>query len=378
MFSTIRWKRVALVATTGIAAVVAGFFLFGNRVGDNVAHQVAVQTSHRAFGSSKLNVLVLGYQDDEATTDTIILAHLDVDRRTATLVSIPRDSWVPIPNHGHDKINAAYAYGGAKMSARVVSALLGGAPIDAIVALQPEGAAQIVDAMGGLNVNVDEAMDYDDSYGDLHIHLKKGEQYLTGSQVAGYLRFRHDASSDYGRMKRQQQVLKLMMAQLSQPQNWAKLPRIFRFARKDMHTTLSDRQLLALLEVYRDVPEDNIRAFTLPSKAGWVGDASVVFVDERWAKLIGKLLFMKAEPPQDQVLVANATGNSEFDKTIVGALRGGGWNVQTSIDQPTKSTSVVVGDTPAAQALAQVFAAPLRPGTNSTLLLGADLAPETE
>ncbi|HTV92212.1 MAG TPA: LCP family protein, partial [Verrucomicrobiae bacterium] len=203
-------------------------------------------------------------------------------------------------------------------------------------------------------------------------------QYLNGAQVAGYLRFRHDASSDYGRMKRQQQVLKLMLAQISQPQNWAKLPRIMKFVRKDMHSTLSDQQLLALLEIYRDVPDDNIRAFTLPSKAGWVGDASVVFVDDRWAKLIGKLLFTKAEPPQDQVLVANATGNSDFDKTIVGALRGGGWNVQTSIDQPAKSTSVVVGNSPAAQALAQVFAAPLRPGTSSTLLLGTDLAPQTE
>jgi polyisoprenyl-teichoic acid--peptidoglycan teichoic acid transferase len=376
MFSKIRWKRVALFGGVGIAAVVAGFLAFSN-LGERARHVVAVQTTHRAFHSSKLNLLVLGYQDDEATTDTVILAHLDVDRRTATLVSIPRDTWTAIPGHGNDKINAAYAYGGAKSSAHVVSALLGGVPIDAIVALQPEGAAQIVDAMGGLNVNVDEAMDYDDNNGELHIHLKKGEQYLTGSQVAGYLRFRHDAASDYGRMKRQQQVLKDMMAQLSQPQNWAKLPRLMQFARKDMHTTLSNAQMLALLEVYRDVPDDNIRTFTLPSKAGWVGDASVVFVDARWAKLIGKMLFTKTEPPQDEILVANATGNAELDKTIVGALRGGGWNVRTSIDSPTKATSIVVGSSPAAQALAQMFATELRPGTSSTLLLGSDLSPDT-
>jgi polyisoprenyl-teichoic acid--peptidoglycan teichoic acid transferase len=370
------WKRIALVAGAGIAAVIAGFLIFGS-LGDRARHVVAVQTSHRAFHATKLNLLILGYQDDEATTDTIILAHLDVDRRTATLVSIPRDTWTSIRGHGNDKINAAYAYGGARSSARTVSALLGGVPIDAIVALQPEGAAQIVDAMGGINVNVDEPMDYDDNNGELHIHLKKGEQYLTGSQVAGYLRFRHDASSDYGRMKRQQQVLKVMMAQLSQPQNWVKLPRILTVARKNMHTTLSNQQLLALLEVYRDVPDDNIRTFTLPSKAGWVSDASVVFVDGRWAKLIGKMLFLRTDPPQDEVLVANATGNTELDKTIVGALRGGGWNVRTSIDSPTKATTIVVGSSPAAQALAHLFAAELRPGTSSTLLLGSDVAPDT-
>lgn len=368
------WVRYAIVAGAGILAVIAGFFLFGSQM----QHQVAVQSAQHEFGSRKLNLLVLGYQDDEGTTDTIILAHLDVDRRTATLVSIPRDTWVAIPDNGHGKINSAYAFGGAKMSARVVSRLLGGVPIDAVVALQPEGAEQIVDAMGGLNVDVDENMDYDDNYGDLHIHLKKGEQYLTGGQVVGYLRFRHDAESDYGRMRRQQQVLKLMLNAISLPQNWAKLPRIMQFARKDMQTSLSDQQLLALLEAYRSVPDDNVRSFTLPSKPGWVGDASVVFVDDRWAHLIGKLLFTKSDPPQNPVVVANATGDDDFDKTIVGALRGGGWNVQTSIDQPVKSTSVVVGDDPAAQALAQTFATQLRPGENATLLLGSDLAPPEE
>jgi LCP family protein required for cell wall assembly len=369
------WIRYGILALAGLAAVVAGFVLFAPAV----QHQVAVRSAQSAFGTSKLNVLILGYQDDEENTDTIVLAHLDVDRRTATLVSIPRDTWVQLPKDGgHGKINSAYAFGGEKASARVVSALLGGVPIDAEIAVQPQGAAQIVDAMGGLNVDVDENMNYDDNYGDLHIHLKKGEQYLTGSQVVGYLRFRHDAESDFGRMRRQQQVLKLLMNEISLPQNWAKLPHIMQFARKDLVTTLSDQQLIALLEAYRSVPDENIRTFTLPSKVGWVGDASVVFVDPRWAKLIGSVLFSKTDPPQDQLVVANATGQDDFDRTIVGALRGGGWNVQTAIDQPAKSTTTVIGDSPAAQRLAQLFAAPRKPGTSSTLVIGSNLAPQTD
>jgi LCP family protein required for cell wall assembly len=380
MLSQRRWIFAALILA-GAGVIAAGIAAAVFTLNDSVHHEMAVQSSQRSFGASKLNLLVLGYQDDENTTDTIILARLDVDRRTATLVSIPRDTWTAIPGHGHDKINAAYAYGGAKESAKVVSALLGGAPIDAVIALQPEGAAQIVDAMGGLNVDVDEDMSYDDNNGALHIHLKSGEQYLNGAQVVGYIRFRHDASSDYGRMKRQQQVLKLMMNQLSRPQNWAKLPRIMKFARKDMQSSLSDQQLLALLEAYRDVPDDNIRSFTLPSKPGWVGDASVVFVDPRWSKLIGEVLFRKTDPPQDEVVVANATGDAEFDRTIVGALRGGGWNVQSSIDQPVKSHSLVMGSTPAANALARTFATSQWPnlnGKDATLLIGSDLAPNTQ
>jgi LCP family protein required for cell wall assembly len=368
------WQRLSAIAIAGLIAAAGGFYAFR----EPIREQIATQAAHRAFGNSKLNILVLGYQEDEGTTDTIILAHLDVDRRTATLVSIPRDTWIDVPGQGHEKINAAYADGGAKESAQVVSTLLGGVPIDATIALRPEGAAQIVDAMGGLNVDVDETMNYDDNYGDLHIHLKKGEQYLTGSQVVGYMRFREDALSDYGRVRRQRQVLKLMLNQLSQPQNWSKLPRIMQFAGKDVKMTLTDQQLLALLEIYRNVPDENIRSFTLPSKPGWVGDASVVFVDERWAKWIGKVLFTKEDPPQDPVVIANATGDVDFDKTIVGALRGAGWNIPTFVDQPAKDASMVIGDSPAAEALSHTFSVTQKQGKTTTFVIGSDLAPYTE
>ncbi|MFY9718552.1 MAG: LCP family protein [Candidatus Cybelea sp.] len=373
MFSNL-WVRIALAAMAAAVALGAGLLIFRAPI----HQQIVRQTAQRSFGQLKLNLLILGYQADEATTDTIILAHLDVDRRTATLVSIPRDTWVPVPGAGSTKINAAYAYGGAHATARVVAKLLGAPPIDAIVALQPEGAAAIVNAMGGLDVNVDEDMDYDDQSGDLHIHLKKGEQHLTGDQVAGYVRFRHDAASDFGRVARQQQLLKLMVNQFSEPQNFAKLPAILQLARKYVHTTLTDQQLISLVTIYRNVPEDNIRAFTLPSKAGWVGDASVVFADQRWARLIGTLLFGGKEPPQDSVLVANATGNATFDRTIVGALRGAGWNVPTFVDEKRKRRSVVVGETPAAVALARTFATATKPGAPTALIIGADLAPDTE
>jgi polyisoprenyl-teichoic acid--peptidoglycan teichoic acid transferase len=373
MFSKV-WARAVVVTLAAVVSVAAGFLLFRGPI----RQQLVTQTAQRSFGGLKLNLLILGYQADEMTTDTIVLAHLDVDRRTATLVSIPRDTWVDVPKEGLSKINSAYAFGGAHATAMVTSRLLGGVPIDAIVALQPEGAAAIVDAIGGLDANVDEAMDYDDNSGDLHIHLKKGEQHLTGSQLAGYVRFRDDPASDFGRVRRQQQVLKLLLDQVSEPQNWAKLPSVLQLARKQIRTTMSSRQLLSLLTIYRNVPEENIRSFTLPSKAGWVGDASVVFADPRWAKLIGAVLFSRKEPPQDEVLVANATGNVKLDGTIVGALRGAGWNVPTFIDAKVKRKSVVIGTSAAATTLARTFATAIRPGTKTALVIGADLAPDTE
>jgi LCP family protein required for cell wall assembly len=375
--SRARIPYIVSIAGMGLLAAIASFMLFRHPI-EAVQHQVDVRTSERAFGTHKLNLLLLGYQADEATTDTVLLAHLDVDRRTATLVSIPRDTWVKIPGHGSDKINAAYAYGGTKLAAKVVSSLMN-APVDATIALQPEGAAAIVDAMGGLNLNVDEDMNYDDSAGDLHIHLQHGLQHLTGSQVLGYIRFRHDDSGDFGRVRRQQQVLKAMLDQLSEPQNWVKLPRILALARKNITTPLSTQKLAALLQLYRSVPDNDIRTFTLPARVGWVGDASVVFVDEHWSHLIGALLFGKKDPPQDAVLVANATGNKAFDRAIVAALRGGGWNVPTFLDQPPKKVSRIVGSSPAAQALAVLFNKATRSdGKETVLLLGLDVAPEVQ
>ncbi len=367
------WFRIAAVAAVALVAIAAGFLIFRG----TIRQQIVTQTAKRSFGQLKLNLLILGYQSDEMTTDTLIAAHLDVDRRTATLVSIPRDTWTSVPKAGFTKINAAYAYGGAHATARVVSKLLGGVPIDAIVALQPEGASAIVNAMGGLDVNVNENMDYDDQNGNLHIHLRQGKQHLNGDQVAGYVRFRHDAASDFGRVKRQQQVLKVMIDQLSRPKDWAKLPAILKLARKSINTTLSDRQLLSLLTIYRNVPDENVRSFTLPAKPGWVGDASVVFADPRWTKLIGALLFAKHDPPQDEVLVVNATGNATFDKTVVGALRGAGWNVPTFVDARVRRRSIVLGASPAALSLGRAFATAVAPGRKTALIIGADLAPET-
>jgi len=368
-------KQLGVIVACGIAAVAAGFAFKTLR--NPVQQAIAVHSAVSTFRAHRLNVLLLGYQGDEGNSDTIILAHLDIDHRTATLVSIPRDTWVAIPGHGHEKINAAIGYGGPALSAKVVSALVG-VPIDATIALQPEGAKQLVDAMGGMNIDVEEDMDYDDNYGNLHIHLKKGEQYLTGGQVLGYIRFRHDVESDWGRVRRQQDVLKALIDQMSEPQNWAKLPRLLALARKDMQTNLSDEQLLALLEIYRGVPDDNMRTFTMPGIGTYIGDAAVVVVDDRWARIIGRLLFSKDEPPQEQVLVANATGIDTWNKTLVAALRGGGWNVATFIDEPVRPATMVYGSDDAATVLAKVFGVPHKVTRTTTLVVGSDLAPQQD
>jgi len=378
MFTSRTRTVVSLVAAVFavLALAAGGFAIFHRSLAENVSIGLAQHDVEAEFHRRRLNVLIVGDQADEATTDTIVLAHLDLERRTGTLMSIPRDTWVGVPHHGHMKINSAFAFGGAAGTARAVTALTG-VPIDATLAVDPQGAKQIVDAIGGLNVNVETAMNYDDNYGDLHIHLKKGEQFLTGGGVMQYMRFRHDAESDFGRMRRQQQVMREIVRELGQPQNWPKVPRLVALARADVKTSLNDAQLQALVELFRGVPQDNVRTLTLPSRPDTVGDASVVIVDERWAHIIGRLLFAKNDPPQDVVLVSNATGTPAFATTVVGALRGGGWNVATFIDEPAKKLSEVVGTSAAAAVLGKTFELRPRKGAATILRLGTDALPAT-
>lgn len=373
--------RVSFLIVAGVAIIAAVLFLREpirrtiDRL-ENAAIGAKAQGDVAAsFGAHRLNVLVLGSQADEGTSDTMVLAHLDLDRHTATLVSIPRDTWVHVPHHGHMKINSAIGAGGPQLSAQVVSALVG-APIDATMVIRPEGAKQLVDAMGGLNVNVEHDMNYDDNWGNLHIHLKKGEHYLTGGQVIGYMRYRGDPDGDFGRMRRQQEVVREIAREMSRPSQWTKLPRLVELARQDVITKLNDKQLEALIEVYRSVDVDDVRTLTLPARVGNISDASVVFVDDRWAKLIGKLLFSRNAPPQDDVLVANASGDVGLDKTIVGALRGGGWNVQTFVDQKAVVDSELVGSNTTADELSRVLP-PIkrREGKGTVLRIGTDLLP---
>jgi LCP family protein required for cell wall assembly len=371
---------VALLLSALAAGLALGFFAFRQArepIAQTVMFHLAQRDVTAVFHKRRLNFVVLGAQEDEGNTDTIILAHVDLDRRIATLISIPRDTWVAIPGHGRQKLNAAYGLGGPALTARLVGELTG-AHVDSTLTIDPTSAKQIVDALGGINLNVEHDMDYDDNYGNLHIHLKKGEQYLTGGQVVEYVRFRNDVESDWGRMRRQQQVFQEVVRELGAPQNWSKIPHLVQLARHDVKTPLSDAQLQALVELYRGVPSDNVRGLTLPGHAEYVGDASVVIVDDWWAKIIGQLVCSPDDPPQDIVLVANATGIPDITKTVVGALRGGGWNVATSIDEPTKEASEIVGNNTTAHRLALTFATfAHRPGRDTVLRLGADAVPKS-
>lgn len=178
-------------------------------------------------GRDRLNVLLLGIdrRDGDAqteNTDTLIVLSLDPLNSTAAMLSIPRDTFVTIPGHGQDKVNAAYAYAGAQrgpdLARRTVEGLLG-IPLHSFALIDFAAFTKIVDSFGGVLVDVkrplrDEEYPTADS-GIERLQMLAGPQLLDGDDALRYARSRHD-SNDFSRARRQQDVLAALRARLVQ------------------------------------------------------------------------------------------------------------------------------------------------------------------
>jgi len=207
-------------------------------------------------------------------TDTIILAHVNFRERVINLLSIPRDTKVRIPGYrGRHKINAANAYGGPELACATVEDLLAVRP-DEFVLVDYDGFVKAIDDLGGVNVQVDKELNYDDNWGNLHIHLKPGLQRLNGYQAMGFVRFRQSndglGDSDVQRIARQQRFLAALKQEMMSPGNFMKLPRIIDSLRGHVKGTLSLDQMMALAYFAKNLPPERIRMTTLPSDEGRV------------------------------------------------------------------------------------------------------------
>lgn len=267
-----------LIAVALAAAGTLGYTVHKQiaREGGNLLDTWRFVTDPQAYvfgGRKRLNILCLGvdYNHDSkgiqytkgARSDTIIVLSLQADRHRVTALSIPRDLRVRVTDLGaEDKINAAFTLGGAKRSRQVVSWLLG-VPIDYCLVVKVDAAKELVDALGGLKINVEKTMNYDDNWGNLHIHLKKGPQLLNGREVVGYCRFRHDEESDFGRMRRQQQVLRVASARLSESISPQTIEKLVKIVRRNVSSDLSYSKMATLARLFRGLDKNTLKAQSL-------------------------------------------------------------------------------------------------------------------
>lgn len=274
-----RW-RVLLLALPVAVAIIAGLALgaYLYMLGlVTVSGTGLGRPASPAFASplrltDRVNVLIIGIDvtlDNRrrvlnvARADTLVLASFDPHRRRIVALSIPRDTRAEIPRVGVQKINASYAYGGPRLTIATVEHLLG-VKVHFYVKLGPQSFARIIDALGGIEVDVEKDMKYTDSWAGYTIDLKKGRQRLNGEQATGYIRFRHDALGDIGRVERQRQVMHTLLGQLRQPSTVLAAPRLLRAFVENTESNLRPLELLTLGWFALRADGGPLREYTLP------------------------------------------------------------------------------------------------------------------
>lgn len=237
-------------------------------------------------------------------TDTMMLARINGRRKTATVVSIPRDSKVYLPNGQVDKINAAHALGGAEFAVETVENAFG-IPIDNFVVINLSGVKELVDTIGGIEVYIEKPMRYRDRTAGLSINFQPGMHKLNGEQAEGFLRFRHDQYGDIGRIRRQQQFVVAVTKKLKDPAILVKIPKLVEISQKYINTDLSFDEMIHLAATGKDLSSNKIRSATLPGRPGgtyvsyWVVDPIAA------QQVLDRLILNTAPPPEEEISAKN-------------------------------------------------------------------------
>ena len=314
-------------------------------------------------GHKRMNILVLGidYNHDPksiiytegARSDSMMVVSLAADGSLLNVVSIPRDLYVPLSaTDGSDRINAAYSYGGVKKAKEAVSYLMG-IPIHHYVIVKVYGAKKMIDAIGGVDLEVEKDMDYDDNWGGLHVHLKKGRQHLNGDQTVGYARFRKDNTridleGDVGRMRRQQQVIRALVRTTKDPAMVMRFPALAQAVKDTLETDFSIDDMVGLANLYKGFDIKQVHGGQMKGLDDFVGEAMVLIPttqenDQTVRRLLKDSLDLAVRDVRIRIL--NNSGEPGLGNRLADDMNSQGYNVVMADDiehKPTKKTQITL------------------------------------
>ncbi len=213
---------------------------------------------------NRVNILLLGVNDN--LTDTIMLASFDMDAKHVDLISIPRDTYYHREGYnseGENKINAAFR-GNPVNTAKAVSEILLGMPINYYAVIEYEGVKNIVEAMGGVPMNIEFNMKYTDPYDKppLVINIPKGEQVLDGEHAVQFLRYRKGyLEGDIGRVKAHQQFMKSAFRQCLS----FNLPKIAKTVFNNVESDITLGKATSIATKAMGISSEDIETYLLPS-----------------------------------------------------------------------------------------------------------------
>lgn len=236
--------------------------------------------------SKRVNFVLLGIAS--GLTDTMMFVSFDPASKNLDIISVPRDTYYPRVGYdglGQKKINSAYSAHGAEGVKAVVSDLLYDVPVHYYITVTYQGAASVVDAIGGVPIHISQRMYYEDPYDSppLVIDFPAGNHVLNGRDAVKFLRYRQAApgsgamqrNGDLGRIEAQQQFMKNALKKAMTVGNLPTLATsVFRFVRTDIEL----QEVMRLANQARSMdPEENMNTYSLPGEARMQGGLSYVF-----------------------------------------------------------------------------------------------------
>lgn len=269
--------------------------------------------------------LLLG--KSEAMTDTIMVAKYSPSTGEATLLSIPRDSFVgnnPNTATASDKINSKYQISPQKTIDAVNK--LTGLNLKYYITVDTKALRDLVNAIGGVYFDVPIKMDYDDSSQDLYIHLEPGYQLLDGEKAEWLVRFRHNnngtsysyeyGDNDLGRMRTQREFIMAVAKQALKLENITKINDILKIIEEEVETNIDWDTMMEYAPALLNINADNIKTGMLPGTAQYCNGVAVYLVDEDESKELVNELFLTPSSTSNEE--ENTVSNEVADEVSTG------------------------------------------------------------
>lgn len=264
----------------GIAAVGGGlFYWYVNRANKTMNSMTSSEIENILIPVESIeepvSILLLGRdsrdtENDLGRADTIMLLYLEPGQKRASLLSIPRDTFVDIPGHGKDKINAAYAFGGEELMIKTVSDFLS-AKINHFITIDFEGFVKLIDALGGVDIVIERPL-IDPKTG---ANFSPGNHHLTGEQALAYTRSRSTELADIGRIQRQQLLFSELVNQKLSAQYLAKIPDYFNILIENTKTDLDLLTILRYAKAGLSFDKKNFETAIVPTHADWTENKTI-------------------------------------------------------------------------------------------------------
>ena len=369
--------RIVLLVILLIILIAGGVFAYRvYKNGWGLSGMLATVVGHNENTKKELQelkVLVLGISTDQEgveLTDTIMVASYNPNTQKASLLSIPRDTYVgtnPAKATAYQKINSLY--GRKHRPDETLEAVndITNLGIQYYVVVRTEALIELVNAIGGVTFYVPMDMNYDDTNQDLHIHLKEGEQLLDGEKAEQLVRFRHNnngtsypveyGDNDLGRMRTQREFIMATIKQTAKPENIFKIGQILEVAEKNIETNIDFNVAKDYIPYVVEFDTANMITNTLPGESTNKNSSGTwIFVhdEEKTEELIQEMFYDRdleqtTEDEEETVSkaditleVLNGSGDSSNLDKVVEELEGAGYEVdRKGTTNSTAKTTII-------------------------------------